>query len=200
MNKKTFISLIKEKMKHWFTLFSVVLVVALISGCSSNAPAPTSTSTPEVVEQSIGGGQATVVDDESEKNILQVALGSEAHTTLVAAVQAASYENALVNAGPFTVFAPTNDAFALLPEGTVEELVKPENKLKLQDILEYHVYIGSLKADVLTEGRVLGMANGGKITCGLDGEVVTVNGSKILASIPTSNGIVHVVDKVLLPE
>lgn len=186
-------------MKHLLTLFSMVFVEALISGCSSNPPAAATTIQPEVVEQSIGGGQASVVDDESEKNILQVALSSEAHTTLVAAVQAASYENALVNAGPFTVFAPTNDAFGLLPEGTVEELVKPENKLKLQDILEYHVYIGNLKTEVLSEGRILGMANGGKLTCGLDGEVVTVNGSKILASIPTSNGIVHVVDKVLLP-
>jgi len=181
-------------------IFLLAAVFALVS-CSSNQPAATTAEAatePESLE--LTGGQATVVDAESDPNILQVALGSEAHTTLVAAVQAAEYENALVNAGPFTVFAPTNDAFAELPPGTVEELVKPENKLKLQDILEYHVYIGSLKADVLTDGRVLGMANGGKVTCGVDGDVVTINGAKIAASVPTSNGIVHIIDKVLLPE
>jgi uncharacterized surface protein with fasciclin (FAS1) repeats len=146
------------------------------------------------------GGQAAVADESSQKNILHVALGSKDHTTLVAAVQAAAYENALVNAGPFTVFAPTDQAFGALPAGTVDELVKPENQLKLQDILEYHVYIGNLSAESLTEGRVLGMANGGKVTCANDNGTVTVNGAKIVASVPCSNGIVHVVDKVLLPQ
>jgi uncharacterized surface protein with fasciclin (FAS1) repeats len=178
-------------------LFALIMV-----GCSQSQVKETIVETEDnsVSTPDNGSGQASVVDNESQKNILQIAIGSKDHTTLVAAVQAASYENALVNAGPFTVFAPTDAAFGLLPEGTVGELVKPENQLKLQDILEYHVYIGSLKAEVLTDGRVLGMANGGKITCGLDGETVTVNGAKILGSVPCSNGIIHVLDKVLLPE
>lgn len=189
-------------MRQTKLLFLFALGIGMMTGCGNSGvsePAAQTENNPsqEVVDP--GSGQASVVDDESQKNILQVAVGSEAHSTLVAAVQAAEYENALVNAGPFTVFAPTNDAFGALPEGTVEELVKPENKLKLQDILEYHVYIGSLKTDALIDGRVLGMANGGKVTCGLDGETITVNGAKIVGSVPCSNGIIHVVDGVLLP-
>lgn len=183
----------------------IVLLLASVVSCGETATTtttdPSTAQAAPVEEQAdLGGGQASVVDENSIPNILQVAIGSKDHTTLVAAVQAAEYENALVNAGPFTVFAPTNDAFAALPEGTVETLVKPENQMQLRDILEYHVYIGNLKTDYLQDGQVLGMANGGKITCGLDGETVTINGGKILASIPTSNGIVHVIDKVLLPE
>ncbi len=180
----------------------LALTMLLVIGCDQTESNNINRTNTVMVEDASdpGGGQASVVDNESEKNILQVALGSDAHKTLVAAVQAASYENALVNAGPFTVFAPTDDAFGLLPEGTVENLVKPENQKTLQDILEYHVYIGSLKTEVLTDGRVLGMANGGKVTCGIDGENVTINGKKIIASVPCSNGIVHVIDGVLLPE
>ncbi|MGB0430865.1 MAG: fasciclin domain-containing protein [Bacteroidia bacterium] len=180
----------------------MVFTMLIVFGCDQTESNKTDTTNTVMVEDALdhGGGQATVVDNESEKNILQVALGSDAHKTLVAAVQAASYENALVNAGPFTVFAPTDDAFGLLPEGTIEDLVKPENQKTLQDILEYHVYIGSLKTEVLTDGRVLGMANGGKITCASDGKTVSVNGANIVASVPCSNGMVHIIDKVLLPE
>jgi uncharacterized surface protein with fasciclin (FAS1) repeats len=186
------------KLHYLFIISSFILW-----GCSgTEQPESTKDNVNTVVKnvEEPGGGQASVIDNESEQNILQVAIGSKDHKTLVAAVQAVSYENALVNAGPFTVFAPTDEAFGLLPEGTVEELIKPENKMKLQDILEYHVYIGKLDTEALTEGRVLGMANGDKITCGLSDDTVTINGAKIIASVTCSNGIVHVVDGVLLPE
>ena len=94
-------------------------------------------------------GQASVVDNESEKNILQVAISSEAHSTLVAAVQAAQIEHVLVNAGPLTVFAPTNDAFAALPEGTVDNLLKPENQAQLATILTRHAAPGSYDLEAL---------------------------------------------------
>ena len=108
-------------------------------------------------------GQASVEDSESAKNILQVAIGSEAHTTLVAAVQAAQIENVLVNAGPLTVFAPVNDAFAALPEGTVENLLKPENKADLATILTRHAAPGSYDLEDLKREARKGQSDVGKI-------------------------------------
>jgi uncharacterized surface protein with fasciclin (FAS1) repeats len=117
----------------------------------------------------------------------------------VAAVQAASLENALVNAGPLMVFAPTNEAFAALPEGTVENLLKPENKNALADILKYHVTPGNYSKDFLKKFKKLGQANNAYVKVEVvDGEPM-IGGAKILASIKAGNGIVHVIDKVLLP-
>ena len=147
-------------------------------------------------------GQASVVDDVSDKNILQVAAGSEAHSTLVAAVQAAEIEHVLVNAGPLTVFAPTNDAFALLPEGTVEDLLKPENKQKLATILTKHAAPGSYDVPALIKsaekGRKLYMATGDYLEVVQDGDKIIVGGATVVATIPTSNGIINVVNKVIL--
>lgn len=188
--------------KIYWKLCAVVFLFGAVA-CSESKVDTAAASTPEEAapteDVTAGQGQAAVTDGESEKNILQVAISSKDHTTLVAAVQAAEYENALVNAGPFTVFAPTNDAFAALPEGTVETLVKKENQMKLRDILEYHVAIGGYKTEFLQDGQKLGMANSQSVTISKQDDVITVNGASILASIPTSNGWVHVVDKVLLP-
>ena len=98
-----------------------------------------------------------------------------------------------------TVFAPTNDAFAKLPEGTVENLVKPENVATLRKILQYHVTTSALNKEWLKDGQTLGMANGKKTTIHVEGDTVKINDATIIASIPASNGIVHVVDTVLLP-
>lgn len=141
-----------------------------------------------------------MADDQSQQNIVQVAAGSKDHTTLVAAVKAAGLVDALTNAGPFTVFAPTNEAFEKLPAGTVDHLLKPENKSDLKNILQYHVYVGVLSADRIDDGMSLGQVNGGRVTMGVSGNDVTVNGAKILASIPTSNGVIHVIDQVLTPQ
>lgn len=147
-------------------------------------------------------GQASVVDEDSEPNILQVAIGSEDHSTLVAAVQAAEIEHVLVNAGPLTVFAPVNAAFDALPAGTVEDLLKPENKAKLAGVLTKHAAPGSYNLESLkkeaSKGRKLYMADGSYLTVKVEGEDVYVEGAKVLASIQTSNGIVNVVDKVIL--
>lgn len=145
-------------------------------------------------------GQSEVKDDESQKNIVQTAIASADHETLVAALKAAEYVNALSNAGPFTVFAPTDDAFGKLPEGTVEDLVKPENKMKLQDILEYHVYVGVIRETMMQDGMTLNQVNGKNVTLTKSGDKVQVNGANILAAVSTSNGMIYVIDQVLLPK
>ncbi len=145
------------------------------------------------------GGQSAVQDDASQKDVVKVAVASPDHTTLVAALQAAGYVDVLSNAGPFTVFAPTNAAFDKLPKGTVEGLLKPESKADLRNILEYHVYVGKLDQSFFKDGQTLGQVNGGKVTMAVKDGKVTVNGANIVASVPCSNGIVHVIDAVLLP-
>ena len=148
-----------------------------------------------------GGGQSAVQDDESQKDVVKVAAGSKDHTTLVAAVKQAELVDALSNAGPFTVFAPTNAAFDKLPKGTVDELLKPENKAKLQDILQYHVYVGSLRTDYMQDGQTLNQVNGGNVTVSksADGKIMLNNAATIVATVPAANGIVHVIDGVLTP-
>ena len=145
-------------------------------------------------------GQEGVVDNESSQNILQVALGSKDHTTLVAAVQAANQTTALANNGPLTVFAPTNAAFDALPEGTVETLLKPENQMKLTEIIQFHAAPGSYDINQLSDGQSLFVASGHNIKVTKNEDGVFVQGAKIIGTVKASNGIVHVVDKVLLPQ
>ena len=149
-------------------------------------------------------GQASYSDDVSDANILQIAIGSEAHSTLVAGVQATKIEHVLVNAGPLTVFAPTNDAFDLLPEGTLENLLKDENLPTLSTIIQNHAAPGSFDIEGLKKearkGRKIYMATGSYLEVVVDGDVITVGGAKILGTVKASNGIVHVVDKLILPE
>ena len=171
-------------------------VLAVFMGCESNS-APESVTTTDT--QAVG--QSGVKDDVSSPNVVQVAVGSADHTTLVAAVKAAGLVDALSNAGPFTVFAPTNAAFDKLPAGTVEGLLKPDQKDALKNILEYHTYVGSLKIEYMQDGQSFEQVNGGKISISKKDGKTMVNGkATVLASIPTSNGIIHVIDEVLLPE
>ncbi len=146
------------------------------------------------------GGQAYIVDDVSAMNIVQIAASSDDHTTLVAAVEAAGLVNVLANNGPLTVFAPTNEAFEKLPEGTVENLLKPENKMALVNLIHFHAAPGTYKGDLLKDGMLLYQAQGDKVLIERheDGSI-SVNGAKILATIDATNGVVHVVDQVLLP-
>ena len=132
-------------------------------------------------------------------NIVSIAVGSKDHTTLVAALRAADYVKSVANPGPLTVFAPTNAAFDKLPAGTVEELVKPEKQADLREILKYHVAPATYEQHALKDGMDLGMANGKKAKIQNKDGKVTINGALIVASIRASNGIVHVVDTVLLP-
>ena len=145
-------------------------------------------------------GQSAVQDDMSAKNVVQVAASSKDHTTLVTAVKAADLVDALSNAGTFTVFAPTNAAFDKLPAGTVEDLLTAAKKDALIDILQYHVSVGVYKAEALQDGQSLGQVNGDNITITKKDGKIFVNGTaEIIASIPASNGIIHVINGVLLP-
>ena len=181
-------------MKNIFKL-SFIACSCIIISCN-NAPEENQTA----AAPSNLTGQSGVKDDLSQKNVVQVAVGSADHTTLVKAVQAAELVDALSNAGPFTVFAPTNAAFDKLPAGTVEGLLAPEKKEDLADILQYHVSLGVFKAESLTDGQVIGQVNGGNITVTIkDGKVMLNGTATIVASVPASNGLVHVIDGVLLP-
>ena len=142
---------------------------------------------------------AVAAPNDGPKNIVNVAVGSKDHTTLVAALKAADYVDSLTNPGPFTVFAPTNAAFDKLPKGTVEGLVKPEKKADLSELLKYHVAVSVYQLKDFKDGQVMAMANGSKVTFKVKDGKVTVNGANIVASVPASNGIVHVIDAVLLP-
>jgi uncharacterized surface protein with fasciclin (FAS1) repeats len=172
--------------------------VLMLTQCEKSSPDAT---TGESGDNSPVSGQSAVVDDVSQKDIVKVAVGSPAHTTLVAAIKAAELVDVLSNAGPFTVFAPTNEAFDKLPKGTVEELLKPENKEKLTDILQYHVLIGGYSEDKFTDGKSIGTASGGSVKINVKDGKVTINDSAtIIGTVTASNGIVHVVDAVLLPK
>jgi uncharacterized surface protein with fasciclin (FAS1) repeats len=150
--------------------------------------------------EATGAGQSGVQDATSNPNIVQVAIGSKDHTTLVAAVKAGELVDALSNAGPFTVFAPTNAAFDKLPAGTVDGLLKPEKKEDLQNILGYHTYVGALKLEYMNDNQEYDMVYGGKVKITKKGDKTFVNGSEIVASITTANGIIHVIGDVLLPK
>ena len=152
------------KTTHLKLVISSIFALLLISACKNEAnkkeAVTNSAENSAPSADSHESGQAFINDESSTPNVLQIAIGSPDHSTLVAAVQAASLENVLVNAGPLTVFAPTNAAFDALPAGTVENLLKPVE---------------------------------------VKGDDVFIGGAKIIASVPAGNGIVHVVDKVILP-
>lgn len=181
--------------------FLFILITVGLMSCGSQAESNANTES-ETTQQpeSNPTGQSGVQDSESAPNIVQTAVGSKDHTTLVTAVKAAGLVDALSNAGPFTVFAPTNAAFDKLPAGTVEGLLKTEKKDDLTGILEYHTYVGLLKTDYMQDGQQFEMVNGGKITITKKDGKTFVNGSEILASLSTSNGMIHVINDVLLPK
>ncbi len=139
------------------------------------------------------------------KNIIQNAVNSKDHTTLVAAVKAAGLVETLEGKGPFTVFAPTNAAFGKLPAGTVDTLVKPENKATLTKILTYHVVAGKLEASSLTDGKKLKTVEGEELIVKKSGDKVMIVDAKggsstvTISNVNQSNGVIHVVDTVLMP-
>jgi uncharacterized surface protein with fasciclin (FAS1) repeats len=146
------------------------------------------------------------------RNIVQNAVNSRDHTTLVAAVKAAGLVDTLSSAGPFTVFAPTNAAFSMLPAGTVDTLLKPENKAMLQSVLKYHVVSGKMTAsDLVAAIRAGGgsarltTVQGGTLTARMDGDAVILTDAKggmarvVQANVMQSNGVIHVTDKVSIP-
>jgi uncharacterized surface protein with fasciclin (FAS1) repeats len=134
------------------------------------------------------------------KDVVATAQSTPGLSTLVTAVQAAELVDALKGAGPFTVFAPTNEAFAALPAGTLDNLLKPENKDQLVKILKGHVVAGEFLAKDLSDGETLTDLNGNSITVHIANGVVTVSGSKVVqADVLCTNGVVHIIDAVILP-
>ena len=139
------------------------------------------------------------------KNIIENAVNSKDHTTLVAAVKAAGLVDTLSGPGPFTVFAPTNEAFDKLPQGTVATLVEPANKATLTKILTYHVVAGKLEASNLTDGKKLKTVQGEELTVKRSGDTVMIIDSKggsstvTIPNVNQSNGVIHVIDTVLMP-
>jgi len=134
------------------------------------------------------------------KDIVDLAVGNDNLKTLVAAVKAGGLVDVLKGDGPFTVFAPTDEAFAALPKGTLEMLLKPENKDKLVAILTYHVVSGKVMSGDLSNGMKAATVQGGKVSVSIKGGVVKINDAKVIAAdVKAKNGVVHVIDKVILP-
>lgn len=153
---------------------------------------------PKMEEAGVMVGGANMVPS---KNIVENAAGSADHTTLVAAVKAAGLAETLSGAGPFTVFAPTNAAFAALPAGAVDGLLKPESKEKLTGVLTYHVVSGAVKAADLKDGQKIKTVQGEELTVGVKDGKVTINGANVtIADVVSSNGVTHVIDAVLMPK
>ena len=135
------------------------------------------------------------------KNLVETAAGNDAFKTLVAAVKAAGLVETLAGKGPFTVFAPTNEAFAKLPEGTVESLLKPENKDKLISVLTYHVVPGKIMSKDIKPSQMVKTVNGQQVSIKLSYGKVSVDGATVTAAdVEADNGVIHVIDTVILPK
>ena len=172
-------------------VFSTITLVACNDGETKVSETP-----PEVVTE-----EKMAPAEVPAKDIVDIAIGSTDHTTLVAAVTAAGLVETLKGAGPFTVFAPTNAAFSALPAGTVDGLLKPESKAALTNILTYHVVAGSVKAADLKDGQKVKTLQGEELTVTIKKGKVMINGANVTAADLTgSNGVVHVIDAVLMPK
>jgi uncharacterized surface protein with fasciclin (FAS1) repeats len=196
----------RRSMSKRIALLSAVAFSALAITASVFAPA--SAEDKKMMKSEMSGEKTVMVGGAAmfpSKNIIQNAVNSKDHTTLVAAVKAAGLVDTLEGKGPFTVFAPTNAAFGKLPAGTVDTLVKPESKATLTKILTYHVVPGKLEASSLTDGKKLKTAEGEELTVKhKDGKVWIVDakgGTSMvtIADVNQSNGVIHVIDTVLMP-
>jgi len=185
-------------MKH--SVLSYLLFTSLFwVSCNGNNNASSATTTTDN-SATTSVGQSGVKDSTSKPNIVQIAASNADFSTLVKAVQAAGLVDALSNAGPFTVFAPTNEAFDKLPKGTLDDLLKPENKQKLADILSYHTYVGVLNPDIMQDGQQYGtVLNNASVKITKKDGKTYVNGNEIVATVPASNGLICVINSVLLP-
>lgn len=179
------------------TVALVVLISTSLMGCG-NAESDSEGPSQNKTLSASNTGQSGVVDDESKAHILRIAQESSDHTILAQAIEAAGIKNVLVNPGPLTVFAPTDEAFEALPEGTLDDLMKPENKSKLKNILTSHASPASLSREQLAGGMSVYLATGQYVQSEKKEGDVFVNDAKILDMVDASNGKIHVVDKVFL--
>jgi transforming growth factor-beta-induced protein len=177
-------------MKKLFGILAILFIGILIAGCTSQPPVPVVTPAPTTAPTTAAPPMKTIVE---------TAVADGRFTTLVAAVQAAKLDGALSGPGPFTVFAPTDDAFKKLPAGTVETLLKtPEGQLK--QILLYHVVDGKVMAADVVKLSSAKTLQGSNVNITAAGGVVKINDATvIITDIQTKNGVIHVIDKVLLP-
>ena len=196
--------------KQFLSLVMAVAFVATITACNSTKTESASQdtamtdstammdSTSMMSEQGVEVGGAMMVPS---KNIVENAVGSSDHTTLVSAVQAAGLVETLSGTGPFTVFAPTNAAFAKVPKATLDNLLKPEMKADLTKVLTYHVVPGAVMAADLKDGQELTTVQGQKLKVTIKDVKVMIGGSTVtIADVISSNGVTHVIDGVLLPK
>lgn len=197
--KKTFLS----------SLMVASASVLMLASCNNEkkteVSTATTTDTTKMAEAPVKTAEAGVMVGGANmvpsKNIVENAIGSADHTTLVAAVKAAGLVETLSGPGPFTVFAPTNEAFAKLPAGAVDNLLKPEMKKDLTGVLTYHVVPGALKAADLKDGQKLKTVQGQELTVSVKGGKVMINGANVtIADAVSSNGVTHVIDAVLMPK
>jgi uncharacterized surface protein with fasciclin (FAS1) repeats len=190
-------------------LLSAVCALALTAIVTAPVQAQEKMTKDKMMKSEMSGEKTVMVGGAAmfpSKNIVENAVNSRDHTTLVAAVKAAGLVDTLSSKGPFTVFAPTNAAFGKLPAGTVDMLVKPENKAALTRILTYHVVPGKMNASALTDGKQLTTVEGETLTVKLDGKKVWIVDARggtsavTIADVNQSNGVIHVVDTVLMPK
>lgn len=191
-------------MKKNNLIFSLVVVIAFFITSCGNGEKKQEVGEKQIETSSDAKGQSGVIDDVSAANALQVAKSIPDFSTLVAAIEAAGVEDAVVNVGPLTIFAPLNAAFDKLPEGTVTSLLLPENKAKLAFILINHVapanYPDKQLAKEAKKGRKLYMASGKYLVVEQKEDGLYVGDTKILKTVKVSNGWIHVIDNVLVPE
>ncbi|MFA5296897.1 MAG: fasciclin domain-containing protein [Lutibacter sp.] len=185
------------------TISLLAIPVLFFASCNGGEKKPAASEAQTKVAPIEQQGQSTVIDTVSAANALQVAKSLDDFKTLVAAIEAAGVEDAVVNAGPLTIFAPVNAAFDKLPAGTLDDLLKPENKSKLAFILVNHVAPANYPEKQLKKeaekGRKLYMASGKYLVIENKADGLYVGGTKILKSVKVSNGWIHVIDNVLLP-
>lgn len=194
-------------MKKMFFILTLICSTALFTGCGSGDKEKSKTANNENSkndgdnkEKKSGEGESK--DQSSEaKDIVDTAVSAGGFETLVTAVKAAELVETLKGEGPFTVFAPTDEAFKKLPEGTVATLLKPENKAKLAGILTYHVVSGKVMAGDVVKLDSAKTVQGGEVTIKVDGSTVMIDGAKVVKTdIVCSNGVIHVIDAVILPK
>lgn len=175
-----------------FSFVAAASVASFAMSCDNKTTTESEETMTEVVEETPAM--------EEPNTVVDIAIGSPDHTTLVTAVQAAGLVETLKGDGPFTVFAPTNAAFNALPAGTVEGLLKPEAKEDLTSILTYHVVAGNVMSSDLSDGQLVTTLNGKQLKVTIkDGKVMIGDATVVAADLAGSNGVVHVIDKVLLP-
>jgi uncharacterized surface protein with fasciclin (FAS1) repeats len=192
--------------KQFLSAFASFALLAMVTACTSSktdssmsdsAMADTTMASPDTAMGVEVGGAMMV----PSKNIVENAMMSKDHTTLVAAVKQAGLVETLSSAGPFTVFAPSNEAFAKVPKATLDGLMKPEMKADLTKILTYHVVAGAMKAADLKDGMELTTVQGGKLKVSMKDGVWMINDAKVtISDVVSSNGVTHVIDGVLMPK